>query len=85
MSGTSGLLRQIGLRHLVERPLRTALTAGGIAAGVALVFSITSMNAALNDTVRSTVGVGSTFSLVLPTGTAATPARETGQASPRMP
>ena len=35
-------------------------------------------------TVRSTVGVGSTFSLVLPTGQPATPSRETGQASPRV-
>ena len=36
-------------------------------------------------TARSTVGVGSTFSLVLPTAGTATPAREAGQASPRVP
>jgi two-component system sensor histidine kinase BaeS len=35
--------------------------------------------------VRSTPGVGSTFSLVLPPGTAATPARPSGEASPRLP
>ena len=35
--------------------------------------------------VRSTPGVGSTFSLVLPLGTTATPAREAGEASPRLP
>jgi putative ABC transport system permease protein len=56
VSGTGGLLRTIGLRHLLERRLRTLLAASGIAAGVALVFSISSMNAALNQTIEDTVG-----------------------------
>jgi putative ABC transport system permease protein len=55
VSGTGALVRTIGVRHLVERRLRTALTAGGVAAGVALVFSISSMNAAFNEAIRSTV------------------------------
>jgi putative ABC transport system permease protein len=56
VSGVGGLIRTIGLRHLLERRLRTFLAAGGIAAGVALVFSISSMNAALNQTISDTVG-----------------------------
>lgn len=50
----SGLVRQIGLRHLTERRLRSTLTVAGVAAGVALLFSIGTMNAAMVDAVRST-------------------------------
>ncbi|MGI8662066.1 MAG: ABC transporter permease [Acidimicrobiales bacterium] len=54
MKGAAGLARWVGLRHLTERRLRSALTVGGVAAGVALLFSITTMNAVLLDAVRST-------------------------------
>lgn len=53
MSGTTGFVRQVGLRHLVRHRLRSTLTVGGIAAGVALLFAITTMNASLVETIRA--------------------------------
>ena len=54
MTGVGGLVRTLSLRHITERRLRSALTAGGVAAGVALLCSIGSMNATLSETVHST-------------------------------
>jgi putative ABC transport system permease protein len=48
MSGTRSLLRRVNLRHLRERKMRTALTVAGIASGVALVFSVSIINATLS-------------------------------------
>ena len=48
MTGTRSLLRRVNLRHLRERKLRTALTIAGIASGVALVFSVSIINATLS-------------------------------------
>lgn len=49
------LLRFVSLRHLVHAPLRTALTACGIAFGVALMVSIAAVNRAVLDSFRSMV------------------------------
>ena len=49
--------RRVNLRHLAERRLRTLLTVSGVAAGVALIFSISVINGALVDTVRSSMRV----------------------------
>lgn len=49
------LFRMMNLRHLRERKLRTFLTLGGVAAGVALVFSISVINATLLSTFRSSI------------------------------
>ncbi|MBV9934760.1 MAG: ABC transporter permease, partial [Actinobacteria bacterium] len=51
---TLRLARLMSPRRFRERPLRSALTAAGVAAGVALLFSISLLNAELTDSVRQT-------------------------------
>lgn len=53
--GFVAIARGLNLRHLVRRRLRTGLTVSGIAAGVALVFSISLINATLLSTFRASV------------------------------
>ena len=55
MSGLLTLLRRINLRHLTRKKLRTLLTVAGIAAGVALMFSISVINATLLSSFRSSI------------------------------
>ncbi len=55
MTASSSLLRLINLRHLLRRKLRTSLTVAGVAAGVALVFSISVINTTLLSSVRASV------------------------------
>lgn len=55
MSGLLTLLLRINLRHLTRKKLRTLLTVAGIAAGVALMFSISVMNATLLSSFRSSI------------------------------
>ena len=55
MKTIGGLLRRINLRHLGSKKLRTALTIAGIAAGVALMFSINVINATLLSSFRSSI------------------------------
>ncbi|HVF52625.1 MAG TPA: FtsX-like permease family protein [Actinomycetota bacterium] len=55
MTGTRLLLRTINVRHLLGRRVRTALTVGGVAAGVALVFSISVINLTLIDSFRASI------------------------------
>ena len=55
MKGSSVLIRTINLRHLLQRRLRTFLTVAGVAAGVALVFSISVMNTTLLTSFRATI------------------------------
>ncbi|MDQ3953171.1 MAG: ABC transporter permease, partial [Actinomycetota bacterium] len=55
MKGLLAFLRRVNARHLVEKRLRTALTVGGIAAGVALVTSITVINSTLLSSVRESI------------------------------
>ena len=57
MNETLSFFGRVNLRHLVERRLRTLLTVSGVAAGVALIFSITVINGALVSTVRSSMRV----------------------------
>lgn len=52
MKGLLAFLRRVNARHLMEKRLRTALTIGGVAAGVALVTSITVINSTLLSSVR---------------------------------
>ena len=52
MRGLVAFLRRVNGRHLVEKRLRTALTIAGVAAGVALVTSITVINSTLLSSVR---------------------------------
>ena len=49
------LLRTLNLRHLREKKLRTLLTLAGVGAGVALVFSISVINATLLSSFRSSI------------------------------
>lgn len=55
MSGLLTLLSRINLRHLTRKKLRTMLTVAGIAAGVALMFSISVINATLLSSFRSSI------------------------------
>ncbi|MDP9068766.1 MAG: ABC transporter permease [Actinomycetota bacterium] len=55
MTAVAVLLRRINLRHLSRKKLRTALTVAGIAAGVALMFSISVINATLLSSFRSSI------------------------------
>lgn len=55
MNGIRTLLVRANLRHLREHKLRTILTTIGIAAGVALVFSISVINATLLSSFRSSI------------------------------
>ena len=52
MRGLIEFVRRVNGRHLIEKRLRTLLTIGGIAAGVALVTSITVINSTLLSSVR---------------------------------
>ncbi|MDQ3914025.1 MAG: ABC transporter permease [Actinomycetota bacterium] len=52
MRGLFAFVRRVNGRHLVEKRLRTLLTIGGIAAGVALITSITVINSTLLSSVR---------------------------------
>lgn len=52
MKGLFQFLRRVNARHLLEKRLRTALTVAGVAAGVALVTSITVINSTLLSSVR---------------------------------
>ena len=52
MRGLLAFVRRVNGRHLMEKRLRTLLTIGGIAAGVALVTSITVINSTLLSSVR---------------------------------
>lgn len=49
------LTKKINLRHLLGHKLRTALTVAGVAAGVALVFSISVINTTLLESARGSV------------------------------
>ncbi len=49
------LLRLVSLRHLVQAPLRTALTLVGVAVGVATMVGVTSINRSVMEAFRSTV------------------------------
>ncbi len=55
MTGFGTLARRMNLRHFARRRLRTILTVTGVAAGVALVFSISVINATLLSSFRSSV------------------------------
>ena len=55
MRGLFVVLRLVNLRHFTRHRLRTGLTAGGIAAGVALVFSISVINGTLLSSARASV------------------------------
>ena len=55
MSGFRTLLTRVNLRHLFDHKLRSVLTTIGIAAGVALVFSIAVINATLLTSFRSSI------------------------------
>lgn len=55
MSGLRVLLTRVNLRHLSGHKLRSLLTTIGIAAGVALVFSIAVINATLLSSFRSSI------------------------------
>jgi putative ABC transport system permease protein len=55
VKGVGLILRLINLRHFRQRKMRTALTAGGIAAGVALLFSISVINGTLVSSARASV------------------------------
>lgn len=48
------LVRVLAWRRLADRPLRSALTASGVAVGVAFLFSMLSLNAQLTSSVRDT-------------------------------
>lgn len=54
MKGPLRLVRVLAWRRLADRPLRSCLTAGGVAVGVAFLFSILSLNAQLASTVSDT-------------------------------
>ncbi|HEV3471909.1 MAG TPA: FtsX-like permease family protein [Actinomycetota bacterium] len=52
MSGLLAIVRMMNVRHFVRRRLRTGLTVTGVAAGVALVFSIAIINSTLLSSFR---------------------------------
>ena len=54
-AGLSTLIRRVNLRHVRDKKLRTTLTVAGIAAGVALMFSISVVNATLLSSFRSSI------------------------------
>lgn len=56
-SGRGGLVRVLAWRRIADRPVRSCLTAAGVAVGVAFLFSITSLNAQLASDVRHTAAV----------------------------
>lgn len=51
------LVRVLAWRRLADRPLRSGLTAGGVAVGVAFLFSILSLNVQLASAARDTAAV----------------------------
>lgn len=53
--GIRTLLRRVNARHLRDKKLRTSLTIAGIAAGVALMFSIAVVNATLLSSFRGSI------------------------------
>lgn len=53
MKGLLAFVRRVNARHLLEKRLRTMLTIAGVAAGVALVTSITVINSTLLSSVRN--------------------------------
>ncbi len=53
--GFSAMVKCMGLRHMLEKKLRSGLTIAGVAAGVALVLSVTSMNSTLLASTKSSV------------------------------
>ncbi|MEA2499815.1 MAG: putative transport system permease protein, partial [Actinomycetota bacterium] len=55
MTGLGVVLRFVNLRHFRSHKMRTGLTAAGIAAGVALVFSISVINGTLISSARASV------------------------------
>jgi putative ABC transport system permease protein len=55
MAGFVTLVRRANLRHLARHKLRTLLTTIGVAAGVALVFSIAVINSSLLSSFRSSI------------------------------
>ncbi len=55
MSGIGAVVRLMNVRHLLHRKLRTGLTVSGVAAGVALVFSIAIINATLLSSFRASL------------------------------
>jgi putative ABC transport system permease protein len=52
-SGRGGLVRVLAWRRVADRPVRSCLAAAGVAAGVAFLFSITSINMQVASYVRS--------------------------------
>ena len=57
MNGPLRLVRVLAWRRLADRPLRSCLTAGGVAVGVAFLFSILSLNAQLASNVSDTAAL----------------------------
>jgi putative ABC transport system permease protein len=55
VSGLIAILRRLNVRHIRERRLRAALTIAGVMAGVALVFSVSVINATLGSSLRTTL------------------------------
>lgn len=55
MNGFTTIVRTLNLRHLTERRLRTTLTLAGVSAGVALVFSVSVINATVLTSMRESV------------------------------
>lgn len=55
--GATGLVRVLTWRRIAGRPVRSGLTATGVAVGVAFLFSITSLNAQLTSNARETAAV----------------------------
>jgi putative ABC transport system permease protein len=55
MKAVTMLVRRVNLRHLSRKKLRTLLTVAGIASGVALLFSISVLNATLLSSFRSSI------------------------------
>lgn len=55
MTGIATILRLMNVRHLLHRKLRTGLTVTGVAAGVALVFSIAIINATILSSFRASL------------------------------
>ncbi|HYD11190.1 MAG TPA: ABC transporter permease, partial [Acidimicrobiales bacterium] len=51
------LVRVLAWRRLADRPMRSALTAGGVAVGVAFLFSILSLNAQVTAAARDTAAL----------------------------
>ena len=54
MTGSLRLVRVLAWRRLADRPLRSCLTAGGVAVGVAFLFSILSLNVQVFTAARDT-------------------------------